>query len=77
MIEKNDTCELADLSHDKDVIRVKWVYKIKINFEGIQNHKARLVVKGYSQYFGINYNEIFVSIVHLNTIRVLKKSKIY
>ncbi|KAK4410977.1 Retrovirus-related Pol polyprotein from transposon RE2 [Sesamum angolense] len=50
MIEKNNTWELADRPKDKEVIGVKWIYKMKLNADGsIQKHKARLVAKGYSQ----------------------------
>jgi hypothetical protein len=49
MIEKNNTWELVDCPHGKDIIGVKWVYKTKLNLDGsIQKHKARLVAKGYS-----------------------------
>ncbi|KAL0308115.1 UNVERIFIED_CONTAM: Retrovirus-related Pol polyprotein from transposon RE1 [Sesamum angustifolium] len=50
MIEKNNTWELADRPKDKEVIGVKWIYKTKLNADGsIQEHKAQLVAKGYSQ----------------------------
>ncbi|KAL0294174.1 UNVERIFIED_CONTAM: Retrovirus-related Pol polyprotein from transposon RE1 [Sesamum angustifolium] len=51
MIEKNNTWELANRRKDKEVIGVKWIYKMKLNADGsIQKHKARLVPKGYSNY---------------------------
>ncbi|KAL0392758.1 UNVERIFIED_CONTAM: Retrovirus-related Pol polyprotein from transposon TNT 1-94 [Sesamum radiatum] len=50
MIEKNNTWELADRPKDKEVIGVKWIYKTKLNADGlIQKHKARLVAKGNYQ----------------------------
>lgn len=50
MIEKNNTWKLVEKPQDKEVIGLKWVYKIKFNEDGsIQKHKARLVEKGYSQ----------------------------
>jgi len=49
MIEKNRTWELVEKRHDKDVIGLKWVYKVKYHEDGsIQKYKARLVAKGYS-----------------------------
>ncbi|BBG98590.1 Aldolase-type TIM barrel family protein [Prunus dulcis] len=60
MIEKNETWELVDRPSDKPVIGVKWVYKTKLNLDGsIQKHKVRLVVKGYAQKPGIDFNETF------------------
>lgn len=35
MIEKNETCELTYLPQNKDVIEVKWVYKTKLNLDGL------------------------------------------
>jgi len=50
MIKKNDTWELTDKPENKDIIGLKWVYKIKYNEDGsIQKYEARLVAKGYSQ----------------------------
>ena len=61
-----------DRPEDKEVIGVKWVYKTKVNSDGsIQKHKARVVVKGYSQHFGIDYNETFAPVARLDTIRAL------
>lgn len=38
----------------------KWVFKTKINQLGkIEKYKARLVVKGYAQREGTDYNEVF------------------
>ncbi|RDX89437.1 hypothetical protein CR513_28841, partial [Mucuna pruriens] len=72
MIEKNNTWKLIDCPHRKDIIRVKWVYKTKLNPNGaIQKHKARLVVKGYSQQLGIDYNETFALVARLDMVRSL------
>ena len=44
-IEKNKTWELVDLPKRKQVIRVKWVYKTKRNFEGkIERQDRKSVV---------------------------------
>jgi hypothetical protein len=60
-----------DQPKDKEIIGVKWVYRIKLNFDGsIQKLKERLVAKGYSQLPRINYNE------KICLARVLKE-KIY
>jgi len=60
MTKKNRTWDLVDRLQDRKVIGVKWVYRTKLNFDGsINKHKARLVVKGYAQIFGVDYSNTF------------------
>ena len=57
MIEKNDTWELVDIRQHRNVIGVKWVYRTKLNADGsVNKYKARLVVMGYSQVFGVDFS---------------------
>ena len=53
----------------KQVIGVKWVYKTKCNAEGkIDRHKARLVVKGYKQKYGRDYDETYAQVARMKTV---------
>ena len=62
-IERNDTWELVGLPEGAKQIGVKWVYKIKYDENGaINKYKARLVVKGYAQQYGVNYIEVFAPV---------------
>ncbi|CAL8169005.1 unnamed protein product [Prunus armeniaca] len=71
-IEKNETWELTDLPKGQKTISVKWVYKKKLNEKGeIDKFKARLVVKGYNQEHGANYQEIFAPVARQDTIRLV------
>ena len=70
-LEKNDTWVLTELPAGKRALLNKWVFRIKTEPDGKRRFKARLVVKGYSQRKGINYDEIFSHVVKLTSIRIL------
>ncbi|KAH9781907.1 retrovirus-related pol polyprotein from transposon TNT 1-94-like protein [Citrus sinensis] len=71
-LHKNKTWELVPLPHGRKAIRNKWVYKIKRDGnDQVERYRARLVVKGYAQKEGIDFNEIFSPVVRLTTIRVV------
>ena len=71
-IEKNDTWKLVKAPKSCKPIGVKWVYKLKKNPLGeIVKHKARLVVKGYRQRYGIDYEEVFAPVARFESIRIL------
>ncbi|GJR17442.1 retrovirus-related pol polyprotein from transposon TNT 1-94 [Tanacetum coccineum] len=53
-------------------IGIKWVYKIKKNGDDqVERYRARLVVKGYAQKEGIDFNKIFSLMVRMTTVRVV------
>ncbi|RVW47901.1 Retrovirus-related Pol polyprotein from transposon RE1 [Vitis vinifera] len=63
MIKKNETWQLMERPKNHKVIRVKRVFKTKLNPNGsICKHKARLVVKGYAQQYGVDYQETFAPV---------------
>ncbi|CAI9776083.1 unnamed protein product [Fraxinus pennsylvanica] len=56
--QKNKTWELVERPEDRKVIGVKWVYRTKLNADySINKYKARLIVKGYAQIFGVDYSD--------------------
>ena len=71
-LEQNQTWELAPKPRDVKPISCKWVYKIKRRTDGsIERFKARLVARGFSQQYGLDYDETFSPVAKLTTIRVL------
>lgn len=72
MINKNGTWELVDRPKNQKIIGVTWVFRIKYNSDGSVNKlKARLVVKGYSQEYGVDFSDTFAPVARYDTIRLL------
>ena len=71
-LQDNDTWSLVDKPDEAEVIPCKWVYRVKNNADGsVNKFKARLVVRGFSQIKGLNYEETFSPVARRDTIRSL------
>ncbi|KAH9752597.1 hypothetical protein KPL71_014753 [Citrus sinensis] len=71
-LHKNKTWKLVPLLRGRKAVGNKWVYKIKRDGnDQVERYRARLVVKGYAQKEGIDFNEIFSPLVRLTTVRVV------
>ena len=65
---KNRTCDLVSLPPNQRPLRNKWIYRVKDEAEGNKRFKSKLVVKGFDQEKGIDFNEIFSPVVKMTTI---------
>jgi hypothetical protein len=67
----NQTWDLVQLLAGKSALQNKWVYKLKEEDGGKKQYKARLVVKGFAQKKGIDFDEIFSLVVKMTSIRTI------
>lgn len=71
-LTKNETWNLADLPKDKKAINNAWIYRTKYKKNGeVDRYKARLVIKGCAQVYGIDYKETFSPVVKYDSIRLI------
>lgn len=67
----NRTWSLVDKVEGRKLVTCKWIFKRKIEADGSIRYKARLVARGFSQEYGIYYNEVFSHVVKHSSIRML------
>ncbi|KAE8669328.1 tir-nbs resistance protein [Hibiscus syriacus] len=67
-LQQNQTWDIVPKIKDVKPISCKWVYKIKRRPDGsIERYKARLVARGFSQQYGLDYDETFSPVAKLTT----------
>jgi hypothetical protein len=69
-LANNHTWDLVQLPVGKRELQNKWVYKLEED-GGEKRYKARLVVKGFAQKKGIDFDEIFSPVVKMTSIRTI------
>lgn len=71
-LQQNKTWTLSDLPPGRKAIKSKWVFKTKKDVAGaIDRYKARLVIKGYSQRKGVDYDATYSPVVRHSSLRYL------
>ena len=71
-LNDNKIWSLVHLPHGKKAVGSMWIFKVKFKADGsIERHKARLVIRGFSQTFGVDYKETFAPVAKMNTVRGL------
>ena len=69
-LHENYTYDLVELPKGKRALRNKWVFKLKNGDNGSSpRYKARIVVKGFQQKKGVDFDDIFAPTVKMTSIR--------
>jgi histone deacetylase 1/2 len=69
---QNKTWHLVPPVKGRNIIDSKWVFKVKRKADGtLDKYKARLVAKGFKQRYGINYEDTFIPVIKMSTIRAI------
>ena len=69
---ENGTWELVELPSNRKAIGCKWLFKSKRDEKGdIVRHKARLVAQGFTQKYGVDFDEVFAPVAKQVTMRTL------
>ncbi|MCO5585663.1 hypothetical protein L7F22_039599 [Adiantum nelumboides] len=68
----NDSWDLVELPQNAKDLPCKWAYKKKFTSgDPSPKYKARLVAKGFKQEKGVNFDEIFLPMVKMTTLKTI------
>ena len=71
-ILEKEVLEPAILPIGKNLLKTKWVYKLKHGADGeLKTYKVRLVACGYAQVFGVDFDETYSPVSRLTSLRVV------
>ena len=71
-MDLNNTWTIIQLPPNKKPITCKWLFKLKLNSDGtVAKHKARLVARGFTQQYGLDFQETFSPVAKITTLILL------
>lgn len=71
-LRENNTFELVNSPKSKRALKNIWIYRIKQDYCTSQRrYKARLVVKGFKQREGVDFDDTFALVMKMQFIRVV------
>ena len=71
-IDANGVWELSPAPSNRRVLGSRWVLAVKRDAQGnVERYKARLVVQGFGQQFGFDYDETYSPVIRMDNVRLL------
>ena len=71
-IRPNKTWHLVELPKNRRALPCKWVYRLNETSDSTNpKYKARLVVKGLRQEYGVDFDKIFSPMMKMTTLRFM------
>src|SRR5277367_2060624 len=71
-LEEMKTFEIVDLPKGREVLDARWVNAVKQDALGqLVCYRARLVVKGFGQRYGVDFSEVFAHVLRADSLRTL------
>jgi len=68
----NNTWTLVPLPVGRKPVSCQWVFKIKQGANGeVERYKVRLMARGFTQTYGVDYNETFAPVAKFTSIRCI------
>lgn len=69
---ENNTWKVVPKPKDRKILSSRWVFKRKLGADGsVKRHKARFVVRGFTQIYGLDFDETYASVVKAPCYRLL------
>ena len=71
-LQRTQTCSLVPRPPGTNIVSCKWIFKLKERSDGsLDKYKARLVVRGFTQQYGVDYVATFSPVVKPATVRLV------
>ena len=72
VLDKNKTWEIIERPKGKNIVDCKWIFTLKYKADGsLKGHKTKLIAKGYTQTYEVDYQETCAPFAKINTVRIL------
>jgi hypothetical protein len=72
LMKKYDVWDEVDEPEDTNIFGSRWVFRIKRDSNGkILKYRARLVAQGFTQMYGVDFQDTFAPVARLSSIRAV------